>query len=286
MFKRTSVHAAAFGLFFSLQILSASSASAYVNAVLGDVDLSANPNLPGFLPSSNQNEVLISRKQYVISYNPARREPNWVAWKVEKSDLGASGRSNNFVIDPDLEKYLAANPSLPVAVDPSDYRGSCFDRGHQAPSGDRTSSFSDNEQTFVMSNMIPQTPYLNRVIWEHLEAHTRDLITQENKIVYIVAGPIYDENFGSIGPKADIPVPSKNFKMIVILDAGQDFRSINSQTPTIAVIMPNILANGANPTDRALLCNYMTPDTVSTTDWQKYASTVSDIESISGVRLH
>ena len=286
MLKRRPVQATLVALLFSLQIFGSIAASAHVNAVIGDVDVKSNANLPGFLPSTSQNEILISRKQYVISYNPARREPNWVAWKVEQSDLGSSGRTNKFMVDTDLDKYLQANPNLPPAVDPNDYRGSCFDRGHQSPSGDHTSTAEDNAATFYMSNMIPQTPYLNRVIWEHLEAHTRDLVLKSSKTVYIVAGPIYDINFGSIGPKADIPVPSKNFKMVIVLDAGQDFRSISASTPVIAVIMPNVLADGSNPTNHDLLCNYMQPQADTLTDWQKYMSTVGEIERTSGVQLH
>ncbi|MDO9182302.1 MAG: DNA/RNA non-specific endonuclease, partial [Bacteriovorax sp.] len=144
-------------------------AFAKIEIVLGNAPLEGNPNLAFKLPANNNNEIIISRDQYILSYDKIRRSPFWVAWKLEADQIGNSGRANKFLQDTDLEVYL--NKSAPTlhAVDPNEYKGSCFDRGHQVPSADRTDSKENNQATFLMSNMIPQTPYLNRVIWEHLE---------------------------------------------------------------------------------------------------------------------
>ena len=47
----------------------------------------------------NAPEVLISRNEYVISYNRSTRMLNWAAWKLEAADIGHVGRSNNFIPD-------------------------------------------------------------------------------------------------------------------------------------------------------------------------------------------
>jgi len=107
-----------------------------------------------------------------------------------------------------------------------------------------------------MSNMVPQTAFLNRVIWEHLESYTRNLVKNQNKKVFIVAGPVYSEDYGAIGPNNDIPVPNKNFKIIYILNSNQDARDISATTEKLAVIMPNVLPNGNRPFDNKQdLCN-------------------------------
>ncbi len=277
------------GTFFFLlffQTFYFSFASARVDAVLGSVELQLNPNLPGFLPTTANEEIILSRKQYVISYNKTRREPNWVAWKIELSDLGDTPRENNFSVDVELDSYLKTVPGAPPAVQENEYRGSCFDRGHQSPSGDHTASAEDNRATFLMSNMIPQTAFLNRGIWEHLESYTRTLVRKDGKKVYAVAGPIYDENFGAIGPHDDIPVPSKNFKMLIVLDASQTPDEITSATAVIAVIMPNTLSDGSAPTDHDKLCHTVEPADASAVDWRKYSVPVEQIESLSGIRLH
>ena len=55
--------------------------SVLAQAVIGGIDLAKNPNLIFTAPKSAdpKNEVLISRAEYVISYNRKFREMNWAA---------------------------------------------------------------------------------------------------------------------------------------------------------------------------------------------------------------
>jgi endonuclease G len=258
-------------------------AQAKVEAVVGPVAIDQNPNLGLALPQTSEPEILISRNQYVISYNRNRRAPNWVAWKLEDRDMGKVKRTNNFTKDPDLDQYLA-RMNEGTAVDFNEYNGSCFERGHQIPSADRTDSTANNEETFMMSNMIPQTPYLNEVVWNHLEQYTRELVKNQGKKIYAIAGPVYDLDYGKVGPKKDIPVPSKDFKILIVLEAGQTPADINANTQVIAALMPNTLANGVAPTPFSKGCAGFVPEGPGTPDdWKKYQSTVKDIERISGI---
>lgn len=260
-------------------------AFAKIEAILGDVPLDKNPNVISDISKDNSSEVIISRDQYVISYNRARRSPNWTAWKLEANQLGITGRTNIFMQDPDLQKYLAEHFPNEHAVESTEYQGSCFDRGHQAPSADRTDNVPDNQATFLMTNMIPQTPFLNRVVWEHLEQHTRSLV-RHGKKAYVIAGPIYDQDFGMIGPQHDIPVPSKNFKIIIILDKNKTPQDIDNNTPIISVIMPNNLEDGSAPTVRSKLCSYQDPITPGDrNDWEKYKTTLAQVEKLSGISI-
>jgi DNA/RNA endonuclease G (NUC1) len=262
-------------------------AFANVEGVIGDTPLEQNPNLAFALPQTGNSEIVISRQQYVISYNKNRRAPNWVAWKLEKKQLGTSGRSNKFEQDPDLESYLTRT-SGGHAVRSTDYKSSCFDRGHQVPSGDRTDNAANNAVTFMMSNMIPQTPYLNRVIWEHLENYTREIVKDGSKKVYVVAGPIYDVDFGTIGPDQDIPVPSKDFKIIFVLNSDQGPQDIDQKTQVISVVMPNVLKGGEMPIAGTPNCGddggvSAKFEAENNDDWKQYQTTVADIESKSSL---
>lgn len=275
-----------FNAIFLLSLIFQNQVHAKVEVVLGSIPLENNSNLAMKAPEAKSDEIILSRDQYVISYNKEHRSPNWVAWKLESDQIGSSGRSNNFQQDVELENYLQQKYSGNHAVEPTEYQGSCFDRGHQIPSADRTDSQVNNEATFNMSNMIPQTPYLNRVIWEHLEQHTRDLVQQQNKKAYIIAGPIYDHNLGNIGPKHDIVIPSKDFKIIFLLDANQTVQDINKDTPVIAVIMPNILQDGTLPNyGTTRNCKAPIINTTDRNDWQKYQSTIAEIEKESGLTI-
>ncbi|MGZ3691120.1 MAG: DNA/RNA non-specific endonuclease [Pseudobdellovibrio sp.] len=230
-----------------------------ISPVIGSVPLNQNQNISTYFPKNLKNapEVLISRNEYLISYNRQTRMLNWAAWKLEASDIGHVGRSNNFVPDQDLQNYLTQFNEQ--AVTPMDFKGSCFDRGHQVPSADRDTSVETNQMTFFMSNMIPQTARLNRSIWEHLESYTRDLVMNQGKKVYIIAGPIFDDDFGKIGPNNDIPVPSKDFKIVIVLDKDQTLNDIAS-AQIISVVMPNTLYTGEKPNaNKDELCKEASP---------------------------
>lgn len=257
-------------------------ALAKIEAVLGALPLKDNPNLATLFPVTNDSEVVLSRKQYLISYNKNRRNPNWVAWKLEQQDLGTSGRSSRFYQDQELESYLSQSGSK-HAVTPSEYTKSCFDRGHQIPSADRTSESEDNQMTFVMSNMVPQTAALNRGVWKNLEGYARQL-AKAGKKIYIIAGPIYDINFGAIGPNTDIQIPSKNFKILIVLEGNQEPKDINASTEVIAVMMPNTLADGSPPNTEGP-CDTTIPKG-SLNDWQKYRTSLTEIERLSGVTFN
>lgn len=280
--KFKTINLIALILFYSTSVF------AKIEATIEISPLKNNPNLISTIPTTDQSEIILSREQYVLSYNKHYRGPNWVAWKLDKSSLGTSGRSNNFQLDYDLESYFITHDSSYHAVDSTEYKGSCFDRGHQIPSADRTSTTANNETTFLMSNMSPQTAFLNRTIWENLESYTRDLVKNKNKKVYVIAGPIYDQDYGNIGPNKDIKVPSKAFKIVYILENDQNISDINQETPTIAVIMPNTLKDGSVP-DFSNGCKTITANTLvddsKSLMWEKYKTTVNEIESEAKIKI-
>lgn len=193
--------------------------------------------------TADNNNFLVEKPEYSLSYNRKNGSPNWVSWHLAQSDRGRSGRSNDF--RPDL--------SLPAdsQVSPSAYRGSGYDRGHQCPSGDRTSSAETNSATFLMSNMLPQSPDLNRVVWNKLEEYCRDQIKQGANEEYIVCGGV-----GSKSTIADgsVNVPAQCWKIVVFLPSGDnDLARITPQTRVLAVLMPNDDAALAGKTWRDFL---------------------------------
>jgi endonuclease G len=82
-------------------------------------------------------------------------------------------------------------PLLPPAerAELADYRGSGFDRGHMAPSGDMGAP-EDDFESFSLANIVPQSGPLNRNGWADLESYVRDLAGRLDQ-VYVVTGPAY-----------------------------------------------------------------------------------------------
>ncbi len=178
--------------------------------------------------ATDANNFLIERPQYALSYNRRNGGPNWVAWHTDASNLGDTDRGK-FRPDPALPREWQ--------ITPTDYKGSGFDRGHVCPSGDRTGSREENDATFYMSNMLPQTAELNQHVWADLENEVRSIVRAGNE-VYQVSGPT-----GSSGTIADgaVVVPKACWKVIVVLPVGtNDLRRINARTRVIAVAMPNV----------------------------------------------
>jgi endonuclease G len=175
----------------------------------------------------------------VLSYNDGNGTPNWVSWRVSRSDLGDAPRKPQF--DPD--------DTLPAGfkkIAHRDYSGGGFDRGHLCPHADRAATQEMAWSTFVMTNIIPQAPNVNQKAWEHLESYCRGL-ARRGQHLYIMAGPIGKGGTGSSGLKQTIAngkvtVPAECWKIVVVVPEGgssDDLGKINSDTRVIAVVMPN-----------------------------------------------
>ena len=92
---------------------------------------------------------------------------------------------------------------------PNNYAGTGYDKGHMAPAGDATGS-DQMYETFLMTNMTPQEPTLNRTAWAHLEEAVRKEISKATGDVYIVTIAQYDSH-----PKLmnNIPIPNGYWKI-------------------------------------------------------------------------
>jgi endonuclease G len=195
------------------------------------------------------NNYLIEKPQYALSYNCAKGTANWASWQLSQEGLGLTDRQDDFRPDP-------GTPASCYVVSPYDYRGTGYDRGHLVPSADRTRSVADNSATFVMTNIIPQSPANNREVWRELEEYSRELVDRGKKL-YIVAGG--EGNQGKITENR-VTIPEVTWKVILAVEAGQP---VTENTQTIAVIIPN-------------------DQSVEYTDWQDYQVSVDQVETLTG----
>ncbi len=160
------------------------------------------PNISGASTASTTN-YLVVKKGYVMSYNGVEGRANWVGWTLKASDVGPIERSNRFREDNNL-------PSRFKRVDDDDYAHSGYDRGHLCNSEDRTASEYLNEETFLMSNIIPQTPTLNRGPFKFLEAYCRKLAVKKGQQLLIYSGGIGAADRLASG----VPVPKFCWKAV------------------------------------------------------------------------
>ena len=203
---------------------------------------------------ANENNYLLVKNQYALSYNRSRATANWVSWKLDPMWIGTAPRQDDFRPDPSL-------PAGWYQVTNADYTGSGYDRGHMVPSGDRTRSIPDNSSTFLMTNIIPQLAANNQGAWEDFESYLRSQVTAGQEI-YIISGVV-----GSIGTIAQgrIVVPQYTWKVALFLPIGSnDLQRITKGTRTVGIIVPNFPPLNINAT------------------WRQFRVSVNQVENLTG----
>jgi len=174
--------------------------------------------------------IILDKTYFVINHNNSWKIPYWVAYYASSSNLqGTANRTDDFKPDPELP--VGSRAEL------EDYRNSGYDRGHNAPAADFKRSNEAMSMTFLLSNMSPQTPKLNRGIWQILEGQIRDMVLAGGE-AWIFTGSIFlspDSHFVNprefIGPDS-VAVPTHCFKVVLFKDNSNNFT-------TYAFLMPN-----------------------------------------------
>lgn len=82
----------------------------------------------------------------------------------------------------------------------------------------------ENKTTFILSNIVPQAPQLNRQVWLRLEDYTRTLVAQRNEL-YIIAGTSGkggegDNDKATSLASGKLSVPVALWKVMVVLPVG------------------------------------------------------------------
>jgi endonuclease G len=154
---------------------------------------------------NGQREQIIAHEGYTVSYNAIFKIPNWVAYELteEKIKNAKAKRHNKFVPDPQVKGATAMN---------EDYSHTGYDRGHMVPAGDMKWSEKVMRETFYFSNICPQDRGLNSGVWNDLEMTIR-VWAKENKLIYIVCGPIIEDDLKRLGNNR-VGVPRKFYKVV------------------------------------------------------------------------
>jgi large repetitive protein len=243
-----------------------------------NAQISFNPNLSETGNDNNntvnQNNYLIERPQYAMSYNNTTKTPNWVSWQLNNTWFGALDRDetgNRFEEDKILpDAWNKVQGSGDINGNPA-LDGETYDRGHVTPSGDRRRTIKDDYTTFLMSNIIPQNARNNQNTrwWNGLEEFSRTTLVKNNrKELSLIAGgygtktTINTPNLNSF----PITVPDRVWKVVLVLDhPGEGLADATPNTMAFAVDMPNI--------DPA------TDTVVNPQDWRDYIISVRELEN-------
>ena len=127
--------------------------------------------------------LTMSNPIFWCKYDCRLQVPTEVRWSVSRINLGSSQREPSW-------KFKSDVPAPWGVARHETYIGSGYDRGHMAPAADFSISKTLMRQTFVMSNICPQTPALNRGPWKRTEIAER-MIAQMHDSCHVLALPLF-----------------------------------------------------------------------------------------------
>lgn len=156
-------------------------------------------------PALAEGDSVYTYTGFHLVYNEEFEQPAWIAYILtrEKVLSGTESRTENFRADRAISTGSAT---------PGDYLRSGYDRGHLAPAADMKWSPAAMSESFLMSNMSPQTPGFNRGVWSRLEAKVRDWAV-ENDSILVITGPVFSGIEEFIGAN-NVGVPKYYYKIV------------------------------------------------------------------------
>ena len=170
-----------------------------LSTVTAQTSIEAHPDRQ-FAPVSEGR--LLVNPSYLVDFDVQSGVAFWVHYTLTAQEcMGAMPRKDAFWPD----DRVANSPTA------SSYAGSRYDRGHLKPAADSRSSAAEMRNSFLMTNMAPQSPNLNRGIWKKLEEGVRTW------------GLVYDEVHVTCGPSdltqrtlsSRVRVPSAFWKVVL-----------------------------------------------------------------------
>lgn len=168
---------------------------------------------------TERSEHILNKQFLTVSYNKDTKCPNYVSWKINSVRLEKNVERTDF-FQPDTE----VEESLRIIH--SDYSRTGYDRGHMCPAADNRFCQAAMEESFLMTNICPQSHTLNAGDWNDLEELCRKW-AEEVEDVYVVCGPIFSKDTKKIGKrkKCRISVPDRFFKVVLLKD-GDKYQSV------------------------------------------------------------
>ncbi|WP_346795395.1 DNA/RNA non-specific endonuclease [Halomonas sp. Bachu 37] len=181
---------------------------------------------------------VLSNEGYLAGWSDVRVNSLWVSYQLHAVKDTSIGSRPGFRAD--------WRTLWPVGTD--DYSGSGYDRGHLAPNYAIAAVHGRvaQEDTFLMSNMAPQLPDLNRQLWQRLEEAVMDHFAPRFERLEVITGPVFPEAFmdNVFNRVGLVEVPVAFYKIIVVP---------HDETPkALAFIMPQDV-RGNEPLDDFLV---------------------------------
>lgn len=150
---------------------------------------------------------------FILGYSDKLRHCVWSAYKVNKEIKYNIPKRPAFKKD----KKFKSCPSS------ASYAKTGYDRGHMTPNYAIMSRYGEEAQhkTFLMSNIVPQTPELNRGVWREIEHRIADSFTSKWGEVWVIVGALSNGNETLSGTNIDVPT---SFYQVIATKSENEIR--------------------------------------------------------------
>ncbi|MBO1360284.1 DNA/RNA non-specific endonuclease [Acetobacter sacchari] len=184
---------------------------------------------------------VLCNRAYAAMDSDVSRGPIWSAELLVEENLEVAARTKR-------EGHFYPDARLPYGDrgELEDWKHSGWDRGHLSPSGD-FAGVDIQEESYALSNVVPQAAGLNRGAWEGIESAVRGLANAEGEI-YVVTGVLFPQGLlrRRVGPDG-VMVPSGMWKAVFDPVAGGAavYVCSNVDQPDCKVVSLAVLAHWA-----------------------------------------
>lgn len=163
------------------------------------------PKVESGIAASGWSHVL-RNEAFMLEYSETLANPLWVTYKVTQQQFKSGKRPSRFQAD---WRSLRG-------IKHDDYTGSNYDRGHMAPNYVIASRYGKlaQHETFLMTNITPQTPTLNRRSWQRLEEIISNDFSQWHGDFWVVTGPIFSDKPDRL-KNTKIAIPRAFYKILI-----------------------------------------------------------------------
>jgi endonuclease G len=144
---------------------------------------------------------------YVVGYSETLGSPVWAAYRIQDRD--------RLQPPPPRPESFEVDARTMARISPEAFRKSHYDRGHLAPNFAIATRFGEvaQRETFLMSNVVPQSHALNAGLWKELEQRIATNYPARYGEVWVFCGPIFPRRPARLARRVAIP---ERFFMIIL----------------------------------------------------------------------
>lgn len=156
------------------------------------------------------------KRNYTVFYDTEMMAPLWTAYPLNNSHM-SSGRINTWTFNPSISE------DRQIQVCDGSYSIENYARGHMCPNGSRNNNETMQQQTFYVTNQVPQIHNgFNNGIWKNLESAVQ--VLAKNEEIFVTTGvsfrkgnetPQIQHISPSKHPEQQVPVPPYFYKLVL-----------------------------------------------------------------------